>query len=475
MTTGRTRSAASLYETPDLAARPGPVLNKSDVALEILEENGDWIKVREVTQAGHPAEGYLPRSSVAFPSQTIESLFPTLEAAGETLPAVPASAKMVDFNDWLNNGGRPAWIPDETWKLLPAARRQEIIDAVRDVKVDHAGELDGWELEVHRHFRRETARMGELDIFRSGGQDMLAVLPGYITLEPGADDLQIERAAAGDVLLWSGLLHQKPGDPGQLWYQVRIFKQDMQTDGWIAADLLDPYSFPTPDLDPSVPENACRAFDLTNPVLRLPDDPAVVNARANALATHWGGAQFIDVLPVTGHPIKSIDGQRHYKLCGEFCCATVAGVNIYDLLNKWMERRSDVADRVLTEHVGTSPYELRGILSMFDITGTTIDSWKSRDQLTPGRLHEMLASGKVAITGVRVGNVKQGRLDPDQPVDHWVVLEDLLPVGTSGWVRLYNPYLNQEEVYPYDTFMTCFWKFPCWTWVDNPKRPAPDG
>ena len=34
-----------------------------------------------------------------------------------------------------------------------------------------------------------------------------------------------------------------------------------------------------------------------------------------------------------------------------------------------------------------------------------------------------------------------------------VVVEDVLPVGNSGWVRIYNPFNNCEEVYPYDVFL----------------------
>jgi hypothetical protein len=34
-----------------------------------------------------------------------------------------------------------------------------------------------------------------------------------------------------------------------------------------------------------------------------------------------------------------------------------------------------------------------------------------------------------------------------------VVLEDVLPVGNNGWVRVYNPFQNREEVYDYNTFM----------------------
>ncbi len=473
MTAGRSRCGIDLFETPDFHSKADEALNRSDIPVDILEESDGWLKVRWTDKDGHPCEGFTPQAAVVRPSDERKGLFPALNLPdGRTVLSVPAPVKWADFNAWLNAGGRPAWIPEADWDLLPAEQQQAAVEAIRAVKIEHAADYDAWVLEVSSHFRRDEAEMGEWEIFLGGGREMLVVASGYIDLLPDREDLQVERAEAGDILHWNGLLHRVPGDPpGGLWYKVLIFKQGSPADGWVPSELLDPYTYPGPEIDPAVADNVERVFDLSRPALRSPQDKVVLTARKNALAAHWGGAQFIDVAQVVGHPINTIDG-RHYKLCGEFCCATVAGKDIYDLLKDWKRDNPDTAMRVLTEHVGTSAYELKNILRIYGINARSIDMSKSRDELTASRLREQFAAGKAAITGVKVGNVHQGRLDPNQTVDHWVVLEDVIPAGTDGWVRIYNPYLSQEEVYTFATFLTCFWKFPLWIWVDNPNHPA---
>jgi len=52
-----------------------------------------------------------------------------------------------------------------------------------------------------------------------------------------------------------------------------------------------------------------------------------------------------------------------------------------------------------------------------------------------------------------------GSVNNDKTTRHWVVLEDLIPVGNDGWVRIYNPFRNREEVYTYNTFILSVGQF----------------
>jgi hypothetical protein len=51
---------------------------------------------------------------------------------------------------------------------------------------------------------------------------------------------------------------------------------------------------------------------------------------------------------------------------------------------------------------------------------------------------------------VGTGITYDGKLKWGSHIRHWVVIEDLIRVGNNGWVRVYNPFSDKEEVYPYN-------------------------
>jgi hypothetical protein len=88
---------------------------------------------------------------------------------------------------------------------------------------------------------------------------------------------------------------------------------------------------------------------------------------------------------------------------------------------------------------------------MLDMCGRRYEFFRaegSGSPITPGYLRRMLDSGRMAIVGT--GITYNGILRARSNIRHWIVLEDLLRVGNSGWVRVYNPFTNREEVYPFD-------------------------
>jgi len=68
--------------------------------------------------------------------------------------------------------------------------------------------------------------------------------------------------------------------------------------------------------------------------------------------------------------------------------------------------------------------------------------------VTPTYIRGKLDSGLMAIvfTGVTPYGVVKSR----SPIRHWVIVEDILRVGSSGWLRVYNPFTNREEAYRFD-------------------------
>ncbi len=99
-------------------------------------------------------------------------------------------------------------------------------------------------------------------------------------------------------------------------------------------------------------------------------------------------------------------------------------------------------------HEGTGTDDLQNLLKLVGLSSEvflplpiSIDKIKAR-----------LARGQFAIAGCQIN--ARGKVLPKAPIHHWVIVEDVLPVGTSGWVRIYNPFPNQEEVYNFNDFIT---------------------
>jgi hypothetical protein len=50
------------------------------------------------------------------------------------------------------------------------------------------------------------------------------------------------------------------------------------------------------------------------------------------------------------------------------------------------------------------------------------------------------------------------------------VIEDIIRVGSNGWVRVYNPFSDHEEVYPFDVVFDAVSGSAIGLWVE-PTRP----
>ena len=98
-------------------------------------------------------------------------------------------------------------------------------------------------------------------------------------------------------------------------------------------------------------------------------------------------------------------------------------------------------------HEGTSAADLQTLLTANGLKGELYSSIPT----TPQIIKDRLASGQYAIVGCGINS--GGKVKADGRIRHWVVLEDIIPSGNSGWVRVYNPFQNREEVYNYTTFI----------------------
>jgi predicted ATP-dependent serine protease len=76
----------------------------------------------------------------------------------------------------------------------------------------------------------------------------------------------------------------------------------------------------------------------------------------------------------------------------------------------------------------------------------------------------MLNSGKKAIINTAV--TSKGEISLNGNIRHWVVIEEIIRMGSGGWVRVYNPFFNQEEVYPYRNIFDTGSSSSLGLWVD---------
>ena len=257
-----------------------------------------------------------------------------------------------------------------------------------------------------------------------------------------------------DILHWSGRVARDASKTSaRLWYQVGLYKLGRYLEGWYRSELLDEYVSPTSENDPSIAANAATVFDLNTPTLRPPDDPEI----AQTLAQGSKAAQYIDIRAVIGRT------KKHFNLCGEFCVAALAGENIIPLLQRW-KAIYPRATRILENNQGTTIADLQSMLRLVNMSSAMFQYSSSVAPASPARVKDVLRTGQRAIAGVVINS--GGKLAANGTIQHWVVIVDALPVGTGGWIRIYNPFKNQDEVYPFDLFLQALRLFGIGLWVE---------
>ncbi|MEW5869267.1 MAG: hypothetical protein AB1894_08335 [Chloroflexota bacterium] len=450
---GRTRASVELRETP---APNGAIIEAlgADTAVELIEESQDWLLIQPV-EVSRAIAGYVPRLAVALAPVDL-GVFPLIEfpsAPEIPVPAAPRLLKAQTLADWLDAGETTlAWLPENLWQELEPAQQQAAADALRAAVQARQAEWDAWWGEVQANARQAEATLDEWLVILEGGRSMWSVRPEKIYTQASTTGGSEGWLGSSDLLLWSGHIQcNEAEDKYKTWYQVSLYKFRRELRGWYKGALLEEFIFPSQENDPAISKNAETVFDLSQPILRIPQDQEIADARASRSA-----AQYLDMFRVIGkHRI-------HYNLCGEFCVATLAGVDMIPLLTRWKED-SARAKRIIENNECTGAGDLKTILNLFNQESEYMQYSASVAPVSPRWLKEQLSQGRRAIVGV--GITRRGKVSPDGKIRHWVVLEDVLPVGRGGWVRLYNPFMNQDEVYTYDDFLGSVGQFGAGLWV----------
>jgi hypothetical protein len=441
---GRTRAAVQLRKGAGEAFETATTLSAS-TPLKILSQEGDWFQVQLLDPAGFlnrllGQRGYIPVSAIAI-----------VEPAEDILPNLPAEVKPQTVLDWMETAERPPWFSEEHWEMLVPEDRQNIIFDLQNAVNEHLDEIRNWYENAVSMGREDEVVMGEWLAIQREGIDMWPVRPHYVYQDPDQESEILVAVNDDEILTWTGPVHQAPG--GRSWYRVNIHKFGRLYDGWFRGDLLEKYLPSTPENDPTKPENAARVFDLSTPLLTIPDDPEIQDAENDPAVT---GAQYI-MLTALGI------NRRHYNLCGELCVASLGGMNIIPFLQQWRGSYHR-AEEILRNNLPTGITDLRSMLDVFGLESEMFQHGHSNPfSNSPRNMQERLHDGEMLIAGVSIK--VNGDLHPDGTIQHWVVLEDVLPVANSGWYRLYNPFPNEEEVYNFDLFKAALGSFGIGLWV----------
>ena len=435
----RTRSDVDLRIGPKSGAS---IMDRlpADCPVDIQEHLDGWYKVTPGRMV-HGITGYLPDAALTFPPEPRTPLFPLLltDAGLKTIQTVPAGLKVADFLAWLKKGGKPDWLHENFWQGLSNAQQTELFTKIWNASGGTKPRWEEWMAHLKENGRLDEALMNEWIVMSEGGRELYAIRDHYVYLNPLQSSSYYGCALKGQIMRWTGAVRSGEKDGKRRdFYEVDFYRMSRYLHGWFRADILGEYLYPSPSLDPSLESNALTVFDLSQPMIRLPQDVVIDEARKR----NFSAAQYIDIFgAIPSHLI-------HYSLCGEFCVAALSGMDVVPMLKVWMDGTYDRVKSILhNPHEGTSAYDLKTLLEVVGFKGETYTSIPT----TPQSIKDRLESGQYVIAGCGINS--SGKLKADGKIRHWVVLEDVIPCGNSGWVRVYNPFMNREEVYTYNLFL----------------------
>lgn len=151
-----------------------------------------------------------------------------------------------------------------------------------------------------------------------------------------------------------------------------------------------------------------------------------------------------------------------FNLCGEFCCAYIVGDSIKNLLFNVKSNLTNVYALYVLNDKPTGTSILKSILKLYDFEGMSLqnllrDLFSNALSLSPARLEKLLVNNFI-IVGVTID--RQGNLNTNGTINHWVVLDSVIPFRAGeGLVKVYNPFTNMLETYSYREFMNSARKF----------------
>ena len=157
-----------------------------------------------------------------------------------------------------------------------------------------------------------------------------------------------------------------------------------------------------------------------------------------------------DATPDPNDPKQFIfwKGIKQVNMCGELCVAFLTGKSLREVLTDWEVKLPSFFRRIFSggKATGTSNADLIALFALHGLHASPL----SLAKYTPGKLEDLFVRNEI-IVGVRIntaGELRGGH------ILHWVALTNItLDRKMMGWVTVYNPYNNCEELYSWDEFV----------------------
>jgi hypothetical protein len=449
---GLTCSSVNLRSAPDLKSHIVEALNPQE-HIQVLDEAGDMRKV-QATRWHPPVLGYTLKSAVLVDPGD-RQVFPKVEVKpGLLVPSVPPSVPASTFLVWLDSGKESPWLPGDYASAIQADEQPSVGVLIRQAISDHRADWDAWVSELKAQGRLDAATIDEWVVLMAGGRMMWSIRAERIFAQPTEHSAAPAWVVPQDVVRWTGHVRFNGGEPKyKIWYEVELTKLDRQFKGWYKAALLEQFFFPSPSTDLTNPDNAHTIFDLSRPRLHMPSDPEIDAARKAGRT----GAQYIEISKAIG------SAAIKHNLCGEFCAAALGGVDVIPFLRGWLTACKP-AMLILKNDLGTSTFDLQTMLDSLNKKCELFRAEGSVSPLTPTYLRKMLDSGRMAIVGT--GITYNGIVKCGSRIRHWIVIEDVVRVGNGGWIRVYNPFPDREEVYPFEAVFDTSSRSAIGLWVE---------
>ena len=438
-TTGRTRAEVELRAASSLKSNFVDRL-PTDCEVEILENTNRTFKVKP-TAIKSGVSGYLPSIAVIHKPESIE-LFPKIQdpKSNRKFNTVPESLKLSEFLEWANNKKSVLpWLSAHDRASINPTKIEEIIQQIISNTLGKKAEWGDWIQAIKANERFGEATMKEWIVMLPGGREMFSIRDHIVYTYPDRADEHQGWILSGQIARWNGVI-KKGKKNGELrnFCEVDFYRINKEMHGFIREELLEDYVYPDPNTDVEIDSNREHVFDLKARRIRLPEDDEIIEAKNKG----YTASQYIDVFKATQKHLI------HFSLCGEICVAMITNNDIIPLLKNWLDSGFWRAPAILKDpHEGTSVADLQSILEIYDLNGEVYSSIPT----SAAKIKAKLDEGKIAIVGAGINSA--GVVLPKGRIRHWVVLTDIIPSGNNGWVRVYNPFHNQEEVYRYDDFI----------------------
>lgn len=438
-TTGRTRAEVELRAASSLKSNFVDRL-PTDCEVEILENTNRTFKVKP-TAIKSGVSGYLPSIAVIHKPESIE-LFPKIQdpKSNRKFNTVPESLKLSEFLEWANNKKSVLpWLSAHDRASINPTKIEEIIQQIISNTLGKKAEWGDWIQAIKANERFGEATMKEWIVMLAGGREMFSIRDHIVYTYPDRADEHQGWILSGQIARWNGVI-KKGKKNGELrnFCEVDFYRINKEMHGFIREELLEDYVYPDPNTDVEIDSNREHVFDLKARRIRLPEDDEIIEAKNKG----YTASQYIDVFKATQKHLI------HFSLCGEICVAMITNNDIIPLLKNWLDSGFWRAPAILKDpHEGTSVADLQSILEIYDLNGEVYSSIPT----SAAKIKAKLDEGKIAIVGAGINSA--GVVLPKGRIRHWVVLTDIIPSGNNGWVRVYNPFHNQEEVYRYDDFI----------------------